>query len=196
MSHSKADLDKADPITTLRNRRAASFIVMLIIALLALIVLPFGMQNKPIADFCTSMSFLMAGGMIVAGLWSAISYIAFSGDEMTDEEAEDRQSQTVVSLVIAVVLTVVLFLAVWLATSIGSSNWAGYTLLKSLGLVSYILLGLSPVVTYALLLHSVATQQIITSLKWRILAILCLVWSLLSPWVWSGYKLYLDYHHV
>lgn len=188
-----ANLDIADKTMALRNRRAMSLGVIITFSILATMVIPFLLQKTAIAEFCVWLAILMAGGLIVAGLWSA-GMLVFARDVKTDRWVDDRQSKAIISLLVSAFMAVVMFLAVWLVTSIGGSNWDSYTVLKSGGLITYILGGLLPVVAYTLVLHAVATRQVITSLGWRIATIICMAVSLMAPWFWSGYKLYSDYH--
>lgn len=193
MSRIESNLDIADPTMALRNRRSTSQGPTIGYGIIATISLPFMLQKLEISSFCLWLAILMAGGLIVAGIWS-VGELLFARDVLTDREADDRQHRVIISLLVSTASTVVMFLAVRLVTSLSRHSWTSYDLLKSGGWLTYVILGLLPVVAYILLLHAVATRQLITSFGWRIVAIVCMAVSLLAPWFWVGYKVYNDYH--
>lgn len=186
------DPNEPDPTMAIRSRRSASIGPAIIVAVLATIIGPFGMQKMAITDFCFQMAMAMALGLVLAGLWGMIELLW--PDPVTHEKREDRSSQMIWTGLAAGLMAVVLFLLAWLVATIGSGSWFSYDVLKSGGLVTYIIGGLLPVIGYTLVLYAVATRQIIINVKWRAAAIIGLVFSLLAPWFWAGYRLYLDYH--
>ena len=177
---------------SIRNRRSTSHWLFIGYSIIATMVVPFLLIKLELGSYRLLVAFLMGCGLLVAGVWSAGEL--FVRDVLTDQEAEDRRYRVIATLIVSVVLTVVMFVAAWLLMLLASQGWTGYNLLKSGGWVTYLLLGLLPVVAYILLLHAVGTRQIITSFGWRVMAIVCLVVSLLAPWFWVGFKVYSDYH--
>jgi hypothetical protein len=137
----------------------------------------------------------MAAGLVLAGLWSCYTLL-FTPDVIPDLPPENRLSETILTLLITAFLGAVMFFTAWIVTSLGSTSYFSYNVLKVWGLISYILLGSLPVVAYALTLHAVATRQVITTIKWKVITIFSLVLSLAAPWFWAGFKLYADYHHM
>lgn len=194
MSHSKTDHDVADPTMAIRSRRAISIVPAIIVSIAFIMVVPFAMQNMAIADFCSQIATVMAVGMILAGCWGMLEL--FWPDPVTGKRVDDRPNRTISAGLAAAFLAVVISLLAWLVATVGATSFFSYDLLKSGGLVTYIIGGLLPVIGYALVLYAVATRQIITNVKWRFIAIAGLAFSLMAPWFWAGYKLFADYHHM
>ena len=188
----ESDPDEPDPKMAIRSRRVVSAIPMMIIGILVTIVGPFGKQAIAISDFCFQMAMAMALGLVAAGLWGMIELLW--PDPVTRKKPEDRSNQMSWTGLAAGLMAVVLFLLAWLVGTIGSGSWFSYSVLKSGGLATYIIFGGLPVIGYVLALYAVATRQTITNMKWRVATIVGLVFSLLAPWFWAGYRLYLDYH--
>jgi hypothetical protein len=157
-----------------------------------MIIFPFATQNNTIVVFCIWLSAIMAVVLVLAGLWSCITLL-FTPDA-PDLQPAERLSETLLTLVVTLFLGTVMFFTAWIVTSLGSTSWFSYDVLRSLGLLSYIVLGSLPVVAYVLVLHAVATRQVITSLKWFIVTIISMLVSLFAPWFWVGFKVYSDYH--
>ena len=194
MRHIDVDHDVADPTMSWRSRRTTSLGAIIVYGISALMIIPFLLQKTAIAEFCIWLAIVMAGGLIIAGMWGIGSL--FVRNPVTDKRVDDRSSKAIATGLVSAFLAIMMFVTTWLVASIGSNSWDSYSLLKSGGLITYVLLGLLPVVAYIVALHAVATRQVITSLGWGITTIVCMAVSLLGPWFWSGYRLYLDYHVI
>jgi hypothetical protein len=194
LSNPEIDLDKADPTMAERLRQMRPIGVIIAYGVIATMIAPLvALKQMPVASFCILLAFLMGLGLIGASLWGI--WTLYRHSPVTGMPVENRNQVARNYLITSLGTAVIVYLATWFLTWVFSNSWVTYTALKSGGLITYVLFGLTPVVAYIQSVYGVATRKIITDRYWSFgIALILVPWSIMAPVIWVGFKVYSDYH--
>jgi len=166
-------LEKSDDQMDIANHNANHLTVAIIIAILATIVVPFGMTPLSLDSFNAALPFIMTIPPALAGLWVLIA----------------GKGRRIMALA-ALVASAVMFFGTTAIISASSGGWSGYDAIKMYGWNSYFLFGLGATAGYSIMLWQLAAANKLKA--WMLFAPL----GLLAPWFWTGFRVYQDYHHL
>lgn len=173
---------------------AISYSAVILIPLPLLLVKAFAIDWLPLP---------MAIGPLLAGIWlfanhqlAARQMIVTSKSEgvavsnRLRRQAADYRRAAITWMVRALILALVAGGGSTLVILLGNDSWSSYNLLKSGGFVSYALLGLLPVIAYAVAIQRLLAKRSLNR------TIACMIISLLAAWFWRGFAVYAAYHSL
>lgn len=181
------DLNIPDSTMSLRNHVASSIPVAIILAALALVVVPLFLTKQEVHAFNHWLPLLMTSGVIVAGVWGMFA-TAFMRDPMTGKLVAGRGIKVVLLLPVTFLASLASLMGAHYALVIGGEDQTSYHFHKT---APGVILGIVAVVAYTVMLQMFASGRVVRK-AWWLIAFILLAVSIASPWLWSGIKVGVD----
>ncbi len=171
-------INEADATMTIRNRRIAAIGFLIALSAIALWAVPLLLTHTEVANINKWLPLMMAAGVVIAGIWSCVD---------AKQLKVNRESLFIATAIVAVGM----WLGAHFALTIGGSSWTSYSFQKTgYGLIARVV----SFVTYVMLLQMISSGRIVHRSRW-LLAVVLLMVSILTPWIWAGAKVSVDYFH-
>lgn len=181
------NIDAPDTTMSKRNRMAASIPFVVILAALVLFFIPLLLTKLEVHVFNHRLPLLMAGGVILAGIWGMF-VTAFMRDPSTEKPVAERSIKTALLLLATTVASAATWTGAHFALVIGGGDQTSYHFHKT---APGVILGIVAVVAYTVMLQMFASGRVVRK-AWWLIAFILLAVSIAAPWLWSGIKVGVD----